>query len=39
LIWDTVHLFELKNAYAAGYIVLALTAVATFATWWGVYGT
>ncbi|MGQ0526535.1 MAG: succinate dehydrogenase, cytochrome b556 subunit [Alphaproteobacteria bacterium] len=34
LIWDTVHFFELKNAYIAGYAVLALTALAAAATWY-----
>src|SRR5262245_20034919 len=25
LLWDTVHLFKIQNAYRAGYIVLLLT--------------
>lgn len=33
LIWDSVHLLELKNAYIAGYVVLALTVLATAITW------
>jgi succinate dehydrogenase / fumarate reductase cytochrome b subunit len=37
LIWDTVHLFELKNAYRAGYVVLlaaaALAAVLIARVW------
>jgi succinate dehydrogenase / fumarate reductase, cytochrome b subunit len=34
LVWDTVHLLDIGNAYRAGYIVLALTAFATAGTWW-----
>lgn len=34
LIWDTGYLFQLKNAYAAGYAVLILTALATGLTWY-----
>lgn len=33
LLWDMVFLFKIDNAYRAGYVVLALTAVATIATW------
>lgn len=33
LLWDMVFLFKIKNAYRAGYVVLALTAVATIGTW------
>ncbi len=33
LIWDMVFLFKIENAYRAGYVVLALTAFATIATW------
>lgn len=34
LIWDTGYLFELKNAYRAGYVVLLATAVLTGAAWY-----
>ena len=34
LIWDTGHLFKLKNAYAAGYFVLFFTVLASFGTWY-----
>lgn len=37
LIWDTGRLLSLKGAYASGYIVLALTIIATIATWYEVY--
>lgn len=37
LIWDTVHLFKLRNAYIAGYIVLALTVILTLMTWYSAY--
>jgi succinate dehydrogenase / fumarate reductase cytochrome b subunit len=33
LIWDTVHLLKLENAYRAGYAVLLLTFAATALTW------
>ena len=36
LIWDFGLLFELKNAYAAGYFVLLFTALATSLTWYGI---
>lgn len=32
LIWDMGYLFKLRNAYLAGYAVLALTAICTLAT-------
>ncbi len=38
LFWDAGRLLELKKAYAAGYAVLALTTVATLATWCYAYG-
>ena len=34
LIWDTVHLLDIKNAYRAGYVVLASAAILTALTWW-----
>ena len=34
LIWDTGHLFEIKNAYRAGYIVLLATVVLTGSVWY-----
>jgi succinate dehydrogenase / fumarate reductase cytochrome b subunit len=37
LIWDSVHLFKLKDAYAAGYLVLLLTVIFTGATWYCAY--
>jgi succinate dehydrogenase / fumarate reductase cytochrome b subunit len=37
LIWDTVHLFKLRNAYLSGYIVLVLTAFCSIATWYCAY--
>ena len=33
LIWDSGFLFQLKNAYAAGYFVLVFTVVMTALTW------
>ncbi len=33
LFWDTGYLFEIKNAYAAGWIVLCAAALLTGATW------
>ncbi|MGE4313863.1 MAG: succinate dehydrogenase, cytochrome b556 subunit [Pseudobdellovibrionaceae bacterium] len=33
LIWDTGRLFKLKNAYAAGYVVLIATALLTAWVW------
>lgn len=33
LIWDTGRMFEIKNAFAAGRIVLLLTVLATAAIW------
>jgi succinate dehydrogenase / fumarate reductase, cytochrome b subunit len=38
LIWDTGYLFKIKNAYAAGWVVLALTAACTILTWVCAYG-
>jgi succinate dehydrogenase / fumarate reductase cytochrome b subunit len=37
LIWDTGYLFKIRNAYLAGYMVLALTFVCTAATWYCAY--
>jgi succinate dehydrogenase / fumarate reductase, cytochrome b subunit len=37
MIWDTVHLFKLRNAYIAGYVVLALTVFCSVATWYCAY--
>ncbi|NCC23260.1 MAG: succinate dehydrogenase, cytochrome b556 subunit [Alphaproteobacteria bacterium] len=37
LFWDTGALLELKNAFAAGYAVLAFTAVMTLGTWFCVF--
>ncbi len=34
LLWDMGYLFAIKDAYRAGYIVLALTFVLTVLTWW-----
>ena len=34
LIWDTGYLFKITNAYKAGYIVLASTAVLTAGAWY-----
>lgn len=34
LVWDTGHLFKLRNAYAAGYFVLFFTALASAVTWY-----
>lgn len=39
LIWDTGFLFNLKNAYAAGYFVLFFTAVMTGLTWGCIYNS
>lgn len=36
LIWDTVHLFKIENAYRAGYIVLLATAILTALVWWDI---
>jgi succinate dehydrogenase / fumarate reductase cytochrome b subunit len=33
LIWDTVRLFKIEDAYRAGYAVLLLTVLATAGTW------
>lgn len=33
LIWDTGRLFEIKNAYRAGYVVLLCAALLTGAVW------
>ena len=33
LVWDTGHLFKIRNAYAAGYFVLFFTLIATVLTW------
>ncbi|MCB9988542.1 MAG: succinate dehydrogenase, cytochrome b556 subunit [Rhodospirillales bacterium] len=33
LIWDTGRLFEMKHAFAAGYVVLAATALLTGFVW------
>ena len=33
LIWDTGKLFKIENAYKAGYIVLAMTALLTLLIW------
>lgn len=33
LIWDTGKLFEIKNAYRAGYIVLGATVILTILIW------
>ncbi len=33
LIWDTVHLLDQKQAVAAGWVVLLVTALLTTATW------
>lgn len=37
LFWDAGFLFELKNAYAAGYFVLAFTVFATVLAWLMIY--
>ncbi|MCC7304840.1 MAG: succinate dehydrogenase, cytochrome b556 subunit [Alphaproteobacteria bacterium] len=37
LFWDTVHLFEIRNATRAGYVVLLATALLTGATWYCAY--
>lgn len=37
LLWDMGYLFELKNAYLAGYAVLAGTLILTIATWYCAY--
>ena len=34
LCWDSGKLFKLKNAYAAGYVVLLFTAAMTAITWY-----
>lgn len=34
LIWDTGHLFKLKNAFAAGYFVLFTATALTGVTWY-----
>ncbi len=34
LFWDTGRLFEIKNAYRAGYAVLLATAILTAGTWY-----
>lgn len=36
LIWDTVHLLDIKSAYRAGYTVLLCAAALTAFTWWRV---
>jgi succinate dehydrogenase / fumarate reductase cytochrome b subunit len=33
LIWDTVHLFKIENAYRAGYVVLFMTVLLTAIVW------
>ena len=37
LIWDSGHLFEMKNAFAAGYLVLFLATAMSLATWYVIY--
>lgn len=37
LFWDAGYLFDLKNAFAAGYVVLALTAISTGLFCWKVF--
>lgn len=34
MIWDTVHLLELRQANAAGWVVLIVSAALTAATWY-----
>lgn len=34
LFWDAGKLYEIKNAYKAGYLVLASTVILTVLTWW-----
>ncbi len=34
LFWDVGYLFDLKNAYRAGYLVLAATYILTIGTWY-----
>jgi succinate dehydrogenase / fumarate reductase cytochrome b subunit len=34
LIWDTGRLFKIEDAYKAGYVVLASTAILTAAVWY-----
>ncbi len=36
LAWDCGKLFEIKDAYLAGYMVWAATGLLTFLTWWSV---
>lgn len=38
LLWDMGFLFDLKNAFIAGWIVLFVAALLTGATWYLVYG-
>lgn len=37
LVWDSGKLFNIKDAYAAGYFVLLLTAAMTGITWYCVF--
>lgn len=37
LFWDSGFLFKIRNAYAAGYFVLLMTAVLTALTWGCLY--
>ncbi len=37
LLWDTVRLLKIENAYRAGYVVLLCTVLATAATWYCAY--
>lgn len=37
LFWDAGYLFELKNAYRAGYVVLAVSTLLTAGTWLCIY--
>ena len=37
LIWDTGHLFEIRNAYRAGYAVLLVSASLTAGIWGCIY--
>ncbi len=36
LFWDCGKLFEIRNAYLAGYLVWLATGLMTLATWWGI---
>ena len=37
LVWDTVHMLEIRNAYRAGYTVIAVTLLLSLLAWWRIW--